>query len=1095
MLAFLLLSISCAFAQKLTVKGTVLDETGETIIGATIREKGVATNGAQTDIDGHFTLTVKQGATIIVSYVGYKTQEVKAAAQLTIKMVPDNELLDEVVVVAYGTAKKQSLVGAQSNVTAKQLESRPITNVSSALAAAAPGVQVTTSTGQPGSTAGIMIRGFGSINASSAPLFVVDGAVYTGSIADISPADIASVSILKDAASTALYGSSAGNGVIMITTKSGARSNSGKPSFNVTVNVGASRRGQERYETVNATDYTRLMWRQFYNTNLYELGRTPEQAWLFANAEASDDMKYMPFAGVKTDVGIDANSFRFNEKNKLIFDLTTGPKGSFDQVDVPLFGSTENLWMSPLLVGKDGMINPEITGLLWADDLDWESQLYRTGLRQEYVVNSGYSNDKVTSFLSLSYLGEQGYKRFTDFKRLSTRANIAYNVTDWLKIGTNAALSITDIESTKSPQGKGYFSDPFYFISAIAPIYPIHRHNPDGSYELDEKGNKIYDYSETRPWVGRYNPVYEQTLDKNFNKRDVISSRTFLEAKLYEGLMLRVNYAMDLSAESNKTRYNNIMGDQPQGLLTQDRWRDQVTTFNQLLTYNKEFGDHGIEALLGHESYEAVFSNMSAAKENMFFLGVDEFSNLTKMNDISSYTSTYRKEGYFGRLNYNYADRYNVSASYRRDGSSRFAPDKRWGNFWSFGAGWNIASESFMESAREWLNFLKLRMSIGQTGNDNLGTYYAYQTLYSTQNNYYDLGLRVNSPGNRDLVWEKQTAYDLALEFSVFNRLSGTVELFNKESDDLIFDYSLPVSTGLGSINKNIGKVRNYGMEMDLKLNLINTNDFRWDVNWNGTIFKNKIVRLPEENREKGIETGISKWVEGGSIKDFYLREFIGVDPDNGRSIYRIDKELYPSMADPTSEDFVGLAKEGEKAEYTYFGKYAAKHFCGSSIPDLYGGFGTSLSWKGVDFNLLFSYQLGGKVYDYGYSGLMGRILNGGRTFHVDALKAWQKPGDPSGIPALYSGKFGEYNNDTSDRYLTSASSLMLKSISLGYNLPKSWLEYIQVSGARISIAGENLFLVSARKGLNPMGSYSGAAYNTSFGFARTLTATLNLTF
>ncbi|WP_298632307.1 SusC/RagA family TonB-linked outer membrane protein [uncultured Porphyromonas sp.] len=1102
LISLCLLTVGTALGQTITVKGIVTDERGDGVIGATVRLKSDASVGTQTGIDGDFTLKAKQGEIIIVSYVGYKTQEVAAAPNLTIKLHPDTELLDDVVVVAYGTAKKQSLVGAQANVSAKQLENRPITNVSSALGSVAPGVQVTTATGQPGSSAGIMIRGFGSINASSAPLYVVDGSIYNGNIADISPSDIQSISLLKDAASTALYGSSAGNGVILITTKSGSRAGS-KPTVSFTMNIGGSRNGLERYETVDARDYTRLLWRQFYNTHLYQNKFSEEQAWLKANADAYDDMgindmgqSYFPFAGIKTSVGIDANSIKPNPRGGLLFDLTTGPNGSFDDVFIPLFNAKDNLYMSPLMVNKDGTLNSEITGMLWADDQDWEKAVYRTGLRQEYVVNSGYNTDALSSFLSLSYLTEQGYKKFTDFGRFSARANIAYNVTDWMKIGTNISFSETNVEQPKSAQGKGFYSDPFYFLSAISPIYPIHMHKEDGSYILDEKGNKVFDYSDSRRYSSRFNPALEQTLDKNTTKRDNLTSRQFVELKLYEGLTFRSNYAFDLRQFTQKTRYNNVMGDQPQGLLTMSRYRQSTKSFNQLLEYTKDFGDHNINLLLGHESYDYTSEYSGAGKENMFLNGLDEFDNLVKMSYIESNTDNYRKEGYFGRINYAYADRYNVSLSYRRDGSSSFAPDRRWGNFWSVGAGWNISNEAFMASAKDWLDFFKLRVSIGQTGNDNGIGYYAYRNLYSTSNNFESLGTRVATIGNKDLRWEKQTSFDVAFEFSLFKRFMGTIELFNKESDDLIFAFPLPLSTGISSIDKNLGKVRNYGVEMDFKVNLINSNDFRWDINANGTFFKNLIVRLPEENREKGIELDYNKYMEGKSTKDFYLNEFIGVDPDNGRAIYRIDSEKYPDQADPKNENFAGIDKEGERAQYTYNSDYAAKHYCGSSIPTLYGGFGTSLAWKGVDFNILFGYQLGGKVYDYGYASLMStKALNAGKTWHKDMLNAWQKPGQKTDLPGQFSGSYSDYNNARSDRFLTSASALMLKSVSIGYNLPKEWVSKMYINNMRVSIAGENLFLVSARKGLNPMGSYSGVADNSSFGFARTVTASLTMSF
>lgn len=1104
LLSILLCSIvGVTLGQTITVKGKVLDEHNEPIIGATIRSKSDPKKGAQSNLQGMFSLQAKKGEIITISFLGYTTQEIEVAPNMTVSLKPDTELLDEVVVVAYGTAKKQSLVGAQSNVSAKQLENRPVTNISNALAAAAPGVQVTTTSGQPGASASILIRGFGSVNASSAPLYVVDGAIYGGSISDIATSDIASVSILKDASSTALYGSSAGNGVILITTKSGARGKSGKPTLNFTVNIGGNRRGQDRYDTVDAYDYVRTLWRQFYNTQRWELKKDAMQAALQANIKTMNDMRYQPFAGIKTDIGADAQTYKLisdpknPEKQNLVHDLTLGNKGSFNSVKVPLLGEgTHNLYRGPYLVTPDGTLNPEITGLLWGDDTNWEDELFRTGVRKEYVLNSGYNNDRVTSFLSLSYLGDQGYKKYTSFFRLSSRVNLQYKITNWLKIGTNTSFNQTSSESPKK-EDASFSSSPFGFLSNIAPIFPIHRHHDDGSYDLDRDGNKQYDYDPNRTFLGGYNPVYEQQIDKSYAKRDALTSRSFIELKPYDGITFRVNYAYDLISVTSKTRFNNIMGDQPQGVLDISKSRSLTVTFNQLLEYNKTFGKHDVSVLLGHESYDYLSESGISSKEKMFVLGVDEMSNLSKMSEISSSSVSSRTEGYLFRSNYSYNNRYNFSVSYRRDGSSIFAPDMRWGNFWSIGAGWNITNEEFMKRTDSWLNYLKLRFSVGQTGNDNISSYYAYQTLYGIYNNYETPGLVIDAVGNPLLRWEKQTASDLAVEFSIFNRLSGTIELFNKESDDLLFSTPKTISTGISSIDENIGKVRNYGVEMDFKVNLFRSRDFYWDITMNGTIFKNKIVSLPDINKKNGIETAYNKYVEGGSMKDFYLRKVVGIDEENGRTIYVIDAEKYPEKADPESEDgsFVGLDTIGEKSTWTYSSDEAKKEFSGSSIPALYGGFGTNLSWKGIDVNVLFSYQLGGKIYDSGYASLLERNMKGGRTFHKDILNAWKEPGDKSQIPALYDGEWGRNSYASSERFLVTASALMLKNVSLGYNLPVKWIENLQLSNVRVGVAGENLFLLSARKGLNPMGTYSGIVSNGLFGYAKTVTGTVSVTF
>ena len=1061
------LSTGIAFAQS-QVTGTVVDDKGNPVIGASVRVSGTQT-GSVTDLDGKFAVSAPANAQLEVTYVGMHPTKVKAGSNIRVVLQSYDKEIDEVVVVAYGTAKKQSLVGAQSNISAKQLENRPITNVSTALAGAAPGVQVTTALGQPGSSSGVMIRGFGSINASSDPLYIVDGSVYNGSLADINPQDIASVSILKDASATALYGSSAGNGVVLITTKQGKRKGSA-PTLTFTTSQGITQRGQERYKTLSVNQYFPVLWQQWYNQHQFEEGMSKEQAALLANYDMFFDFRgdvFNPFAGIKTGISYDERTNTFG---------TTQDKTK---------------WVDgvPQIVMPDGTLNKEITGLRWGDDLDWEKALFRTGYRGEYNLSGWYSNDKVSTFMSLGHIKEQGYRRNTEYERTSGRLNLDYNVTKWFDLGGN--VSFVHAASVAPKQSSGYFNaNSFHFLQGIAPFYPIHKHDPiTGEYVLDpQTGKKVFDYNNGRPYSARFNPVYEGELDHSTTTRDMLNTRGHATFKIMPELKYTINAAYDLSMIKKKVRYNNIMGDQPSGLLSIEDFATSTLTFNQLLEYSKTFGEHDITVLLGHESYKYTATDLNGAKRNMMVLGLDEFSNLTNIVGLDSYTDNYRKEGYFGRLNWDYKQKYNFSASYRRDGSSRFAPDCRWGDFWAVGAGWHIGREAFMKSTSKWLDDLKLRASIGQTGNDNLEkNYYAYQTLYSFgSNNLDEGGLRLYSYADPTLRWEAQTSLDVAVEYSLFSRVYGTFEYFNKESSDLIFPYPLANSTGVTEINKNIGKIRNSGFEFDINAILVKTNDLSWKINLNGTHFTNTILRLPKENRENGIELDYQKYMEGGSIYDYYLNEYVGVDPDDGMAMYRLDKELYPN-AKP-------LAAEGEKATLTKNGELAKKHFCGTSIPDLYGGFGTTLTWKNFELGVNFSYQLGGKTYDSGYASLMGRKLQAGSAMHVDMLKAWKQKGDITDVPRLDAGNGGRYDATQSDRFLVSSSALMLKNISLGYNLPKSWLSAVNLKGGNISIAAENLFLLSARKGLNPMGQFSGIVGAAGYAYARTLTATLTIT-
>ena len=437
-------------------------------------------------------------------------------------------------------------------------------------------------------------------------------------------------------------------------------------------------------------------------------------------------------------------------------------------------------------------------------------------------------------------------------------------------------------------------------------------------------------------------------------------------------------------------------------------------------------------------------------------------------------------------MNYSYDKRYNVSVSFRRDGSSRFARQNRWGNFWSVGAGWNISSESFM-STLTWIDELKLRGSHGETGNDLLSNYFPYQTLYSINNNLEEAGLRTANLGNVDLTWETQVSSDIALEFGLFHRLRGSIELFNKESKGLLFDYPLPTSSGVASIDRNIGKIRNRGVELDLSLRLLSLTDFSWSVRANATWLSNKLLRLPDLNRKDGILVdGVRKYLEGHSIYDYFINEYLGVDPADGKAMYRLDKERFP--------DEPGLEASGERASYTKNGEKARKHFKGSSIPDVYGGFSTDFTYKNFTLGVNFAYQLGGYAYDGVYQSLMSRDLQGGTAMHPDLRRAWRKPGQVTDVPRLDASS-REYATLTSDRFLISASALSLKSVSLSYTFPKALCSKLHISGLNLAIAGENLYLFSKRRGLNPFNSYSGISSTPGYDVARTLTTTLNVSF
>lgn len=1066
LLSLLVLSIGLVSAQVSKVTGVVVSaEDGEPVIGASVLVVG--TNlGTITDIDGKYEIAnvTADAKHLRISYVGMETQQVSIKpGMIRTELRSDTEVIDEVVVVAYGTAKKSSFTGSASVVGAKNIEKRAITNATSALEGNTSGVQVTSALGQPGESASVRIRGFGSVNASNAPLYVVDGAVYNGDISNINPSDIESMTVLKDAASTSLYGSSAGNGVILITTKKGSNT-SGGTGITLNISQGWSSRAYDDYARVGVYDYYPLQWQMLKNSRISS-GDTAEEAALYASENIIDELKYNPFVGV---------------------------------------ADTE-------IVGTDGRLNPAANALKWGDDLDWEDAAYSTGYRQEYNVSYNSSNEKSDSYASVGYLKDNGYMLKTDFERYSGRVNYNVYPVKWFKSGVNLGLVRTNSNySTSTSDNSSGYSNLSRFIRTMAPIYPVHKHDLETGEYLDAENNSTtdpsqytYDYEGARISSNGRDAIAE-TL---WNEREISNMNT--TARVYatimpiEGLSLTVNYALENTDLRRKVYENPLVGDGTSGpgrlnLLTT---RTLTQTFNQLINYNKSFGNHTFDILLGHENYEYKYEYEYAMKIGEVISGIYDFENFTSINELSSYTNRYRKEGYFGRLNYDYADKYYASISYRHDGSSRFSKDNRWGNFWSFGASWRISEEDFMKDI-SWLSNLKLRASYGQTGNDAIldadddASYYPYQLLYTLGvNNASEAGIYLSSLVDTNLKWETQVSADVAIEFGLFdNRLTGSLEYFTKQSKDLLFDTSIPLSNGVSSIVQNIGKVKNNGVEFDLNYQLLRRNDWTFSIGVNGTHIKNKVTQLPAGN-ENGIVTGSKKYMVGHSIYEFWLRQWYGVNPENGDGLYYLDTDAYNEADGTLSESVKSTLVTIDGKQLTNSYRYAKYDYSGSAIPKLYGGFNFNLGYKDFELSAVFSYSLGGKVLDLTYANLMATD-EFGYAMSEDVKKAWQKPGDITDVPRLdaNSTHATSIGQSYSTRWLTNANYLNLRTVTLSYNLPAKWLHHVMVKNARLSVSAENLFMIKARQGLNPQANYAGVSYN-EYMPARNITLGLNVSF
>jgi TonB-linked SusC/RagA family outer membrane protein len=1030
-------------AQDRTVTGKVISaEDGMTLPGVSVVIKGTS-KGTTTDLNGNYSISVpSNGGVLTFNFIGLVTQELEIGARsvIDVSMLNDVKQLNEVLVVAYGTADKNSFTGSVGTIKADALAPRPVTNLNNAIAGAMPGVQVNAGSGQPGDGPAIRIRGIGSVNASSAPLYVVDGVPYTGAISSLNMDDVENITVLKDAASAAIYGSRAANGVIMITTKKG---NKDRNQINLKVNQGFTSRAIPEYDRLDAFQFYPLNWESYRNGFAYN-GNNPlslEAASIKASQDIFGQLRYNPF---------------------------NVPNGE--------------------IVLPDGTINPNAQ-LLYGNDLDWEAPLMRVGKRNEYNLSTSGGGAKSDYFVSLGYLDEKGYVINSDFQRFNGRVNINAKPKDWFKTGLNLSGNVSLSNQANDGSSTG-FVNPFFFSRNMGPIYPVHAHDPStGQPLLDSNGKMIYDLGnmtelglQNRPSMGGRHIVAETLWNVNDLRRNVLGARTYGEVTFLKDFKFTANIGLDINNFSGRSYTNNIVGDgAPAGRASKTVSTTTGLTLNQLLTYSKTLGGkHNIDFLAGHESYDWTYEYFYGFRQGQVVEGNIELGNFTTVNSLTSRTDKYRTEGYFTRANYNYDDRYSLSASFRRDGSSMFHTSVRFGNFWSLGGAWRLDNEKFL-ALPDWVNLLKIRGSYGQVGNDNLSGYYPYQALYASGpsiNNGAEPGFRQSSLATPELVWESNDTYDIALDFGLLkNRITGSVEFFHRQSTNLLFEVPLPPSSGLRSYNANVGTMFNRGLEVQLAADVLKRGGFNWNVNFNLTTFKNEITKLPEGQDE--IITGTKKLMVGHSIYDYWLRSYYGVDPTDGAALYYADN-LEAAGNRTIGEDI--LTTSANNAKFNYHG---------SAIPAYIGGMTNTFSYRNLSLSILLTYQKGGLVYDATYASLMTSTVNGS-AMHIDILNRWQKPGDVTNVPRVDNVQSAQFNA-ASDRWLTDGSHINIRSANLSYILPKPALSRIGVSRANVFVSGENLALFSHRKGMNVAQSFTGVTSN-SYSPSRIISLGLNVT-
>ena len=1094
------LALGTALAQNITVKGSVKDaSTGEGVPFASIQVKGTMT-GTATDGDGNYSIDVPKNAILLFSSIGYLNQEVAVEGRTVINVIlaTDMENLEEAVItIAYGAAKKSTLTGAISNVDSDKIANRPTSTVTSALEGTVTGVQVNGTYGNPGSDPSILIRGNGTINGSSSPMYVIDGVPYGGNLSDLNPADIESMTVLKDAASAALYGNRASNGVILITTKKGKQ---GRLNVSFTATVGVYERGIPEYELADAREYMDITWAALKNDRQYYYGDSAADAAAYANANLMSER------------------LKLNIWNK----------------------SADALFQNGHLV-SDATIKPG-----YVDDLDWFGQTIKPGFRQEYNATAAGASDKSDYYFSVGYLDENGYLRTSGFNRLSGRAAVNVKPTSYMKLGFN--INATHQSYLNTSTSSSAYVNPFMYCRNIAPIYPVHLHDVNtGEYILDAQGNKQYDPGyyydangiqiDTRNQYVDRHVIWENELNQDKSTRNTMNAIATVDFIFLKDFTLTINGNINLRSDIEQSYDSGVIGDGKgnNGRGSRNEYNYKNYTFQQQLRWAHQFGDHSLNVLVGHENFANHYDYLYGYKTSEVFPNINNLRNFTEITSLYNYGNNYRTESYLSRVRYNYLDKYNVEASFRRDGSSRFSSKARWGNFWSVGANWMISKEMFMQDVA-WVNSLKLRADFGEVGNDSGTGYYGYQALYTSGQNANKGAYWISQLPNYDLKWETGQSWGIGIESRLFNRWNLNVEYFDRRNKDLLFDVILPITAGATStggtnpsITQNIGTMSNRGVEIETDIDIIRTKDLRLNFFANATFLKSKILSLPEQNRKEGIVDGTKRYVEGGDRYAYWLYQFAGVDQMTGLSLYKFDDDRFYITDDNTATGNViyGKAKDEEGNAHTLMsgsnytiingepyvwnpGSYGKKDWSGTATPTVYGSFGLNFSWKGLTLSSIFTYGLGAKVYDGIYAGKMGVSANPS-SVHEDNLYAWTEvPSgmtetspdriNPNGIPMNYT--FSTYNDvsisnnaGTSTRWLVSGNYLVVKNIALSYSLPKRWLTPLQIEGLSIMASGENLFTFAARKGLNPQYSFGGVTSTNTFVTARVFTAGINVKF
>ena len=997
--------------------------------------------------------------TLLISFIGLQSQEVAVKPVVKVVLKSDAEVLDEVVVTAYGTSTKGSFTGSASVMKADKIEKRQVSNVSNALAGAVAGVQILSNNGQPGASAKVRIRGVGSINAGTDPLYVVDGVPYDGDLSSINSADIESMTVLKDAASTALYGARGANGIIMITTKKGT---SGKARVNFDAKWGVNSRAVKNYDVMTSPkNYMEKAYEAIYNGYTQTNGYPADIAHVQAN-----------------------KTLLSNSGGGVGYPVYTVPAGQ-------------------LLIGSNGMLNPNATlGYMteygnWLTPDNWEDEMFQNKLRQEYNINVAGGNDKSTFYMAFGYLDDQGVIEGSGFTRFSGRLKGDYKVTDWLKVGANVNYinSESRYPDDQDSDHTASSGNAFYIANNIAPIYPMYVRGEDKQI-MTLTGRPVYDYGDgksvpgySRAFMQIANPAGDLVYNKTNYMRDVFNTNWFAELTPIKGLTVSARFGLNVDNTRLNLLNNPYMGQSAEynGEVVQAAMRTYGLDQQYVANYNFTLQDiHHFDITAGYDGYTYEYTELSGQGQNLYDPESEFVSNTIDKKNATGFKQTYATEGFFGRVNYSYDDKYFGNVSYRRDASSRFSPDNRWGDFWAASVAWMITREEFMKNVT-WVNMLKLKASFGQQGNDDLllpagksvggsqKNFYPWMDQYSVMgaNGIFSDGT-LFAKGNKDITWETSTSYNVGLEFALFNnRLNGSAEYFARKSSDMLYNKPIAGSMGYTYIPMNVGSMTNSGFELDLSYQIFNRKNFSWDVNFNATFVKNKINELHPDLKGQLID-GSNIYEEGESMYRMYLVKYAGVDEKTGEALY--------------------WAKDKDGKEYAtanYSLAQTNKAGTDNLMPKVYGGFGTSIEAYGFDASIQLSYQLGGQIYDSGYRFMMAG-KGEGQNWHKDIYNAWTPANTKTDVPRLNAQD--SFTNALSDRWLISSNYLSINNITVGYTLPSNLVKKMFIEKLRVYFTADNVGLIAKRKGLDPRQSYT-TSTNSLYSPIRTISGGISLTF